>query len=111
MISSGNIAGGFIVTKRMLDMFKRKDDLPEYNYLYGIGGGAMIASLYAAHRAGVPHIYSMGYLASSICCLAAISGLSSQSTARSGNMFGLIGVSGGIATTVLYMNFPSCVLF
>ena len=75
-ISSGNIAGGFIVTKRMLDMFKRKDDLPEYNYLYGIGGGAMIASLYAAHRAGVPHIYSMGYLASSICCLAAISGLS-----------------------------------
>jgi len=26
-------------------------------------------------------------------------------------MFGLIGVSGGIATTVLYMNFPSSVLF
>jgi NAD(P) transhydrogenase len=64
------------VTKRMLDMFKRKTDAPEYNYLYGLGGASMLASLYAAHKVGVPHVYSMGYLASSICCLGAISGLS-----------------------------------
>lgn len=49
-ISSVNIGGGFLVTKRMLDMFKRKgssthgehfnnwhsDDPPEHNYLYSI---------------------------------------------------------------------------
>lgn len=37
-ISTINIFGGFLVTKRMLDMFKRPTDPPEYNYLYGIPG-------------------------------------------------------------------------
>ena len=75
LISSVNIAGGFLVTKRMLDMFKRKGDAPEHNYLYGLGGGAMVGSLLMAHKMGVPHIYQMGYLASSVCCIGAICGL------------------------------------
>jgi hypothetical protein len=29
-------SGGFIVTKKMLDMFKRPDDPPEHYHLYGI---------------------------------------------------------------------------
>ncbi|KRZ15017.1 NAD(P) transhydrogenase, mitochondrial [Trichinella zimbabwensis] len=33
-ISSINIGGGFLITQRMLDMFKRPTDPPEYNYLY-----------------------------------------------------------------------------
>lgn len=28
-----NIGGGFMITKRMLDMFKRKTDAKEYNHL------------------------------------------------------------------------------
>lgn len=36
LISFVNIFGGFLVTQRMLDMFKRADDPPEYNKLYGI---------------------------------------------------------------------------
>lgn len=39
-----NVFGGFIVTARMLDMFKRPTDPPEYNYLYGIPGAAFLAS-------------------------------------------------------------------
>jgi NAD(P) transhydrogenase len=35
-IASINIFGGFLVTKRMLDMFKRPGDAPDYNYLYAI---------------------------------------------------------------------------
>ena len=35
LISFINVFGGFIVTGRMLDMFKRPTDPPEYNYLYG----------------------------------------------------------------------------
>lgn len=31
-----NMNGGFLVTRRMLDMFKRPDDPPDYSYLYGI---------------------------------------------------------------------------
>lgn len=37
-MSTINICGGFLVTKRMLDMFRRPTDPPEYNYLYGIPG-------------------------------------------------------------------------
>jgi len=59
----------------MLDMFKRKTDAPEHNYLYGISGGAMLTALFYAHTIGIPHIYTMGYLASSVCCIAAICGL------------------------------------
>lgn len=36
LISFVNIFGGFLVTQRMLDMFKRPDDPPEYNKLYAI---------------------------------------------------------------------------
>lgn len=36
LISFVNIFGGFLVTQRMLDMFKRPDDPPEYNLLYAI---------------------------------------------------------------------------
>jgi NAD(P) transhydrogenase len=35
-ISSVNIVGGFIVSKKMLDMFKRPTDAPEHYELYGI---------------------------------------------------------------------------
>ena len=42
-ISSVNIGGGFLVTKRMLDMFKRKGDPPEYNYLYAIPAAVFLS--------------------------------------------------------------------
>ena len=41
----------------MLDMFKRKTDPTEHNYLYAIPGIASIGGLLAAHMAGVPNIY------------------------------------------------------
>jgi NAD(P) transhydrogenase len=75
-VSAINITGGFVITKRMLDMFKRKTDPAEHNYLYGIPGTAAIGSLLAAHMMGVPHIYQMGYLFSSLCCVGGIAGLS-----------------------------------
>ena len=34
-VSFINIFGGFVITQRMLDMFKRPTDPPEHNYLYG----------------------------------------------------------------------------
>jgi len=42
----------------------------------------------------------MAYLASSLCCVGALAGLSTQPTARLGNALGMIGVSGGIAATI-----------
>lgn len=46
-LSAVNLAGGTIVTKKMLDMFRRKDDAPEYNEYYlmpGIAAGELQCS-------------------------------------------------------------------
>merc|ERR1711963_1198308 len=99
-ISFINVFGGFIVTARMLDMFKRPDDPPEYNYLYGIPGAAFLASYGWAVSQGYPEVHQMAYLGSSLCCVGALAGLSSQPTARLGNALGMIGVSGGVACTL-----------
>merc|ERR1719470_512765 len=42
----------------------------------------------------------MGYLASGLCCIGALGGLSAQPTARLGNSLGMIGVTAGIASTI-----------
>lgn len=99
-ISSINIFGGFFVTQRMLDMFRRPDDPPEYNYVYAIPAAAFLTAYMAAHHYQFPDVQQMGYLASSLCCVGALSGLSSQSTCRQGNALGMIGVSGGLVATL-----------
>lgn len=100
-ISSINIGGGFTVTQRMLDMFRRPDDPPEYNKLYAIPALAFIGGYGGlAMHGGYPDIHQMSYLASSLCCVGALTGLSSQKTSRLGNALGMIGVSSGIAATV-----------
>ncbi|KAI5096484.1 NAD(P) transhydrogenase, mitochondrial, partial [Silurus meridionalis] len=98
-ISSVNIAGGFLVTKRMLDMFKRPTDPPEYNYLYLLPTGVFVGGYGVALHSGYD-IEQMMYLGSGLCCVGALGGLSTQSTARLGNALGMIGVAGGIAATL-----------
>nr|CAD7265165.1 unnamed protein product [Timema shepardi] len=100
-ISFINIFGGFVVTQRMLDMFKRSSDPPEHNYLYTIPLAAFMGTYgYGAMAGDYPEIHNMAYLVSSLCCVGALAGLSSQKTARLGNCLGIIGVSGGIAATL-----------
>jgi len=99
-ISFINIFGGFIVTKRMLDMFKRPTDPPEYSSLMGIPTAAFLASYGYAVSQGYSEVHQMAYLASSLACIGALGGLSSQPTARLGNALGMIGVTGGIAATL-----------
>ena len=110
LISSVNIAGGFVVTKRMLDMFKRKTDPEEHNYLYGIPAAVSVGSVLAAYKMGIMSVYQMGYLAASLCCIGGITGLASQTTARIGNALGLIGISTGVVTALTSLNFPAPLL-
>lgn len=44
--------GGFLVTQKMLDMFKRPTDPPEYNYLYLLPAGVFVGGYGAALQAG-----------------------------------------------------------
>uniref|UniRef100_A0A8C8K3N8 NAD(P) transhydrogenase, mitochondrial n=1 Tax=Oncorhynchus tshawytscha TaxID=74940 RepID=A0A8C8K3N8_ONCTS len=101
-ISSVNIAGGFLVTKKMLDMFKRPTDPPEYNYLYLLPTGVFVGGYGVAMQAGY-NIEQMMYLGSGMCCVGALAGLSNQSTARLGNALGMMGVAGGIAATLGFL--------
>lgn len=56
-------------------MFKRKTDPNEHNYLYGIPALTSMGCLFGAYASGIPSVYTMGYLAASLCCIGGISGL------------------------------------
>merc|ERR1711863_66695 len=99
-ISFINIFGGFIVTKRMLDMFKRPTDPPEHTMLMGIPAATFLGAYGYAMSQGYPEVHQMAYLASGLACIGALGGLSAQPTARLGNALGMIGVSSGVAAAL-----------
>lgn len=82
------------------DMFKRPGDPDEHLKLYALPAAALLASLAAGQAMGVQEVTSMAYLASAGLCIGSIGCLSNQSTARTGNALGLIGVGTGIAATL-----------
>jgi NAD(P) transhydrogenase len=97
-ISSINIVGGFIVSKRMLDLF-RKPGEQDHSMYYALPAGLFAISPFAAPAA----VYSTNTLASMLC-MSSILGLSSQKTAQLGCMMGIIGVTG--ATTSAFSIVP-----
>ncbi|CAF0796416.1 unnamed protein product [Rotaria sp. Silwood1] len=107
-ISSINIGGGFVITQRMLNMFKRPTDPPEYNYLYLIPGATSVGLYAWASQQDYHDINHLAYLAASLCCVGALGGLSNQTTARLGNSLGMIGVSLGLAATLgaIHLDMP-----
>ncbi|THU88417.1 PNTB-domain-containing protein [Dendrothele bispora CBS 962.96] len=110
LLASVNVFGGFIITKRMLDMFKRPTDPPEYSYLYAIPATVFTGGFLAAASTGMGGLVQAGYLASSVLCIGSLSGLGSQTTARQGNALGILGVSSGILASLAAVGFPPEVL-
>ncbi|KAK6341243.1 hypothetical protein TWF696_008329 [Orbilia brochopaga] len=102
-----NVSGGFVITKRMLDMFKRPTDPPEYGYLWAIPGVLFGGAFVASGLGGVDGLSTAGYLVSSLLCIASISGLSSQVTARRGNILGMLGVAVGVLAAISALDFSS----
>lgn len=102
-----NVSGGFVVTKRMLDMFKRPTDPPEYPWLYAIPGVVFGGGFIAAATTGMAGLVQAGYLVSTILCMGSISGLSSQQTARRGNILGILGVVSGILASLAAVGFST----
>eukprot|EP01059_Diplonema_ambulator_P006972 TRINITY_DN1653_c2_g1_i1.p1 TRINITY_DN1653_c2_g1~~TRINITY_DN1653_c2_g1_i1.p1 ORF type:complete len:1105 (+),score=393.82 TRINITY_DN1653_c2_g1_i1:66-3380(+) len=101
LLSSVNIAGGFNITLKMLDMFRRAGDPKEYNNLYFIPAGAFLAASCAMQLSGFgTGVQSMAYLAASSFCILSISGLSGQATCRQGTIYGIAGVGIGCGTTI-----------
>ncbi|KAL5489746.1 hypothetical protein ACEPAI_4578 [Sanghuangporus weigelae] len=105
-----NVSGGFVITKRMLDMFKRPTDPPEYPWLYAVPGLLFGGGYIAAASTGAAGLVQAGYLISSVLCISSISGLGSQTTARQGNILGILGVASGILASLLAVGFSQEVL-
>ena len=99
-ISAINITGGFLVTKKMLDMFRRPTDPPEFYQYYGVPAGAFVAGYGLAAFAGFPEMHRLAATVSALGCIGGIAGLAKQETARMGNISGMSGVAFGIAATI-----------
>lgn len=105
-----NVSGGFVITKRMLDMFRRPTDPPEYPWLYAIPGVLFGGGYLFAASTGMAGLVQAGYLASSVLCIASLSGLGSQATARTGNLLGILGVSSGVLASLTAVGFSPATL-
>ncbi|KKZ61767.1 NAD(P) transhydrogenase [[Emmonsia] crescens] len=105
-----NVSGGFIITKRMLDMFRRPTDPPEYPWLYAIPGLLFGGGFIAAASTGMAGLVQAGYLVSSLLCITSLSGLASQATARRGNILGILGVASGMLASLAAVGFSPEVL-
>lgn len=55
---------------------------------------------------GLSEVHQAAYLASSICCVGALAGLSSQTTSRLGNNIGMVIIAKHFASTILW-----CLIF
>lgn len=104
-LSTINIVGGFIVTTKMLDMFKRPDDPPEYYHLYGIPAGATLALYTAGSLSGkFPELDAAASTLAGILCIGGIGGLASQTTARLGAVSGQAGVALSVISTLGHLS-------
>lgn len=100
LASAVNIGGGFTVTQRMLDMFKRPGDPEEHNDVFKYPTAALAVGSIAGISMGAGEMANLAYLASSTACIGSIACLAQQKTARLGTTLGMMGVTGGIATAL-----------
>ena len=105
-LSFVNIAGGFLVSGKMLDLFRRPTDPKEYFEFYAVPATLMVAGVAGTAYVGghLDTVSSAVSIAASICCIAAIAGLANQKTARTGNLLGMAGVTFGLAATAADMS-------
>jgi len=102
-IASINIAGGFTITKRMLDMFRLPTDKPTFENLYALPSAGFLAAYLASVGTGAPALHQLAFLTSSLLCILSIGGLSSPKSARLGNILGMGGVGIGLAATLAHL--------
>ena len=107
LLSAVNISGGSIVTHKMLDMFRRPDDPPEYNEYYLLPAAAIGSGYLATKMAGSSALDGVMPVLSGLGCIGGINALSSQSTARMGNVIGLSGISFGLLGTFCTAGFDA----
>merc|ERR1719277_2991975 len=92
-VSAVNIVGGFVVSQRMLDLFKKPGEV-DYSYLLMAPGGMLVAAPFVN-----PALIEATGVVSSLLCIGSIGALANMKTAQSGAYMGISGVAGGLAAT------------
>lgn len=104
-LSFVNIAGGFLISTKMLDLFKRPEDPKDYFELYAVPSAVLLAGLAAGYASGnLDTVSGSVAIAAAICSIGAIAGLADQKTAQTGNVLGIAGVTFGLAATAADMS-------
>ena len=86
-LAAVNVFGGFLVTRRMLEMFKKKDKkAPAVKAEEGTQMSMNLVTLL--------------YLVASVCFIQALKGLSHPTTSIRGNLFGMTGMAIAVLTTI-----------
>ncbi|KAK1920705.1 mitochondrial putative NAD(P) transhydrogenase [Papiliotrema laurentii] len=99
-LANVNIFGGFLITKRMLDLFRRPTDLPEYSWLYTIPAAIFGGGFVWASSTGLGGLVQAGYFLSTLLSIGALTGSSPNGTA-----LGMLGVGFGIVSTLFAVGF------
>ncbi|EKX53833.1 hypothetical protein GUITHDRAFT_156975 [Guillardia theta CCMP2712] len=99
-MSSVNIVGGFIITQRMLDMFRRPTDPEEHNHYYAMPMAALVGGYLLTTKYLGVDTTGLAYVASGVLCIGGISCMSTMESSRIGNPVAILGVSTGIAATL-----------
>ena len=87
ILASANVVGGFVVTDRMLEMFKRREPPKQTD---DDGQGRQVSQTTS----------NLLYLVTIICFILALRFLSSPTTARRGNWVGAAGMAFAIGVTL-----------
>eukprot|EP00434_Breviolum_minutum_P002340 symbB.v1.2.002066.t1/scaffold76.1/size347525/15 len=95
LVSAVNIFGGFVVSQRMLDLFKKPGDKDYTGMMLFPGLVFLFVSLTR------PELLKAVSTVSALLCVAAIGGLATMSTANAGCKFGMVGVFGAMAATMV----------
>jgi NAD(P) transhydrogenase len=106
-LSTANIVGGFIISGKMLNMFRRPTDAPEHYEYYAIPALSTVGLFGTGLACGYGEMNTAALTLSGLLCIGGIVGLSSQNTARLGNVSGQAGVVLGILGTISYLNCDS----
>jgi len=93
-ISAVNIGGGFLVSKRMLDLFRKPGEV-DHTAKFIVPAATLAVAPWAL-PAAAPSVGTV----SGLMCIGAIGGLASQKTAQFGCALGMTGVTGAMAMTL-----------
>merc|ERR1719343_714454 len=101
-VSAVNIFGGFLVSQRMLDLFKKPGDKDFSPFM--LLPGLIFAAVSFTAKSKTDPLLDATSVISALLCVAAIGGLASQSTANAGCKFGILGMFGALISQFVQLS-------